>query len=399
MLLSIFHYNEGVNTMKRKSLIIIILCISLPVYSIAFGYSILNIKTAPDFSNGVFPTALEYQFNAPIPDIIYGNNTEINLRIDSGLDFRKLKQDPVSGLPLAALSEAPDYPLSYMVLYDEMNFIFSQGFLHSYINSDDLLRLWFSFDLRFENAYERLNYLRDPTNLDSLFYIDGENRFNDWKGQPELNGNRSTSNCSISFGFDINFMQDLITRRNGVYNSFTVRLNPLWTDIFNDASHDYIFISNKLDLAYTIFHIDMNNSKRNTSWLSLVLDCNTEYRFITGNKVPYYIQGGNIFGATALNTQHIITNRTSLTLYGPQINSYDCFPYLAGFVDIGISLGKLLNTDYSNIENDFICSVGGRFEFVIFNVASFYYEIGYICNNIMDTPNTMISRFGFSLGV
>ena len=370
------------------------------LYSIGFGYHILDLRTTPEFSNGVFPTSLLYQFDFPIPDFIPDNSSILTFRLDNGLDFRTLRQHPETGIPYAENPNNPswNYPKEYMTVFDEMNLVFGQGFFNTKFSTSDLITLWATFDVRFENAYERFSYLRDPSQLDSLFGTNANPRFSSWLGQPELTDDRSTANVSISLGFDLNLMQDTITERNGLKNSFWFRSNPKWTDLFNDGTQDFILIWDKLDLALTIFHIDMHGS-RDTTWLTMVIDNNTIYRYIKGNKVPNYIQKGFIFGTQALNTSHVITNRTSITFYGPQINSYDCYPLVSFFIDLGFSFGQLLNTQQNVKVFDTVASIGMKAEFIIFNTASFYYEIGYILDNVLNEQQTSITRIGFSLGI
>ena len=397
--------------MRKKLIIssIILTILTSPIFAIGFGFHTFETRISPEFSKGVFPTSLLYQFDFPIPDFIKGQTTEVDFRIDNGLDFRTLRQTPNEGIPYASIPDNPEwnYPRDYLTFFNEMNIVLGQGFLQSPLSNKDLLKLWATIDIRFENAYESFDYLKSPDKTEGLFYskpLDNngpaQERFpnSPWIGQPELKGNRSTTNLSISLGLDINVMEDKITRRNGLNYSIWTRLNPSWFDFFNDNSQDFILFWNKLELAYTPFYVPMQGN-RDISWFSIVLDNKTTYKFIAGTKVPYYIQGGDIFGTKALNTGHILTNRTALTLYGPQINSYDCYPSISAFFDVGVSMGKLLNTAEEESYNDVVMSVGFNANFNIFNIANFYYEIGYVINNTLNESPRMITRFGFTFGV
>lgn len=393
-----------------KKMLTSIVCLLLSVeaaFSIGFGFHAFEIRTNPEFSKGVFPTSLLYQFDFPIPNLLFDWATEVDFRIDNGLDFRTLRQHPDTGAPFAADPAAVDFPTEYITIYDEMNLVFGQGFFDSPLSEKDLFKLWFTFDIHLENSYERLAWLLNPTETEGLFYIQPKigsspaiERFpsSSWTGQPELRGNRSTIAPSFSFGFDIELMDERITRRNGLKYSFWTRLNPAWTAWFGDPAQDYLLLWNKLDLAFTLFS-SKQDDERDLSTVSLVLDNETEYRYITGEKVPYYIQGGDIFGTKVLNTEHVITNRLSLTFYGPQVNSYDCYPLLKAFVDYGIGFGKLLNAATSTYYCDSAFSYGMRLEFVIFNIASIYLEIGHVENAVLnEQPKTLVD-FGFSFGV
>ena len=397
--------------MKKRLLIICFLfTIGLEtIFGIGFGFHIFETRTNMDFAEGVYPTSLLYQFNFPVPDIKQGYRTEFNFRIDNGIDFRNLRQTPNEGIPYSSNPDKEEwnYTKSYLTFFDEMNFVFGQGFFRNPLSNNNLLTLWATIDLRFEYSYERFKYLYDQTELDGLFYKvpktnnhDAEERFpgSTWIGQPELAGNRQSQNLSISIGFDINIMEDKITRRNGLKYSFLTRLAPnAFSKILND-SHEFYLFWNQLNLSFTPLSVKMNG-KRDTTWFSIVLDNTTTYRYITGQRIPYYIQGGHIYGSQALNTEHLITNKTSITFYGPQINSYDCYPSLTAFVEYGISMGNLLNSIDKTYYEDTIASIGIKAEFRIFDIAKFYYETGYVIYNTLNEKSGTVTHMGFTLGI
>lgn len=393
--------------MKRFIACIAFILISLsPVMAIGFGIHTFEIRTSPEFSQGVFPTSLLYQFDFPVPDLIPGRVTEFDFRLDNGLSFRTLRQHPDTGVPFASDPGKVDFPTDYITIYDEMNLVFGQGFLDSPLSEKDLFKFWLTFDIHIENSYERLSWLIDPTETEGLFYIQPKigdtpavERFPDssWIGQPELSGNRSTIAPSFSLGFDIELMEDKVTRRNGLKYSFWTRLNPAWTAWFGNSSQDYLLFWNKLDLAYTLFSIPQQGS--DLTYISLVLDNTTTYRFISGSKVPYYIQGGKIFGTQAINAENVLTDRLSLTLYGPQIVNKECYPFMTAFLDCGIGIGRMLNSASSDIYNDIVASYGMRLGLVILNIANFYFEIGRVAKAALNEPAATVTRVGFSFGV
>ena len=393
--------------MKRRPLsLLIIACILVPIHSIGFGYHTFSIRTNPDFAAGVYPTSLLYQFEFPVPNI-NGWSTEIDFRIDSGISFRELRQTPDDGTPYILLEDKGEYTKKFISIYDEMNLVFGQGLFSSPLSNKELLKLWLTLDLHFEKFFENLNYLTDPNDIEGLFHtapLSGAGpaieRFpnSPWIGQPEMKGNRSYNALSISLGIDVNLMEDKITRRNGMNFTLWTRFNPSLFDIFNEDKSEFIMFWAKLDLAYTPYYLKMNGS-RDTAWLSFVFDNSTTYQFTTGNMIPYYLQGGHIWELQGINTKHNLVNRTSISIYGPQINSYDCYPYITAFADIGWSFGQLLNSSVVETFSDFYNSYGIKVEFVIFDIANFYYEFGYIQNNVLNQESKFISKLGFSFGV
>ena len=132
--------------MKKRVFLILILFAALlsSASAIGFGYHIIEAKAETDFASGIFPLALNYQFNFPVPDFIEGSSTELAFRLDNGLDIRKLRQHPDDGRFLNDSNAG--FPLEYMVLYDEFNLFYRQGFWNDHV------ALGVYIDGRFENA-------------------------------------------------------------------------------------------------------------------------------------------------------------------------------------------------------------------------------------------------------
>ena len=389
--------------MKKICLILVVLLLSSSLFAIGFGYHIMEIKTTLDFGLGIFPTSMLYQFNFPVPDFISGCKTEFAFRLNNGLEYRSLRQNPDTGELFA--KNPVSYPTEYSTLFDEFNLIFGQGFFSSSFSTSDILTLWASFDGRFENAYERLSWMQDKDSLQGLFWsVDPttgarSERFpsSSWVGAPELAGDRSVFQTSITFGIESAYFKDEITRRNGVKFSSWFRLSKDWIPV-NDNTADFCLTWNKLDLAYTLFSVKQNDD-RNLSWISLVFDNSSIYRYINGTKVPSYVQGGNIWGTQAVNASSVLTNRMALTLYGPQINSRDSYLYATGFWDFGYSFGHVLNRSVFEKVSETTASVGFKTGFLIFNVAEVFYELGYVYDPVFEENKYFKQTFGFTLGV
>ena len=385
---------------KIFSILSLLIIASSSLFAIGFGYHIFEVRSTPEFGEGVFPSSMLYQFNFPFPDLVTGSKTSLAFRLDNGLEYRNLRQNPVNG-DLYAITGV-DHVTEYSVLFDEFNLIFSQGVVHSDFSNDDLLTFSFSVDGRFENAYERLSWMDGPNNTERLFYVkdakgDWVDRFSSYAAVPELAGDRSSFQTSMSFGLDVNFMKDDITRRNGAKLSSWVRWAPEWMPM-TDKTGQYILSWTNLHLAYTPLSFKQDDP-RNLSWFSTVIDNSTTYRYITGGKVPQYIQGGDIYGTTSPNSKHVITNRLALTLYGPQINSRDCYISATGFWDIAYSFGSVLNAiDAKNI-SELSGSVGFRANFMIFNIAEIFYEFGYVYDPVFNEDKYPSHKFGFTIGV
>ena len=393
---------------KKLAAFILIIMISLPAYCIGFGYHVFKVRTDPSFSigNWELPISTLYQFNFPVPDLVKGSATSFSFRLDNGLEYRKLRQDPETGAPINPLNHP--YPIDYMVLYDEFNFALSQGLVHMDFNDEDLITLNVLVGGRFESAFENFDYYSDASHKEGVFHTIGKNEEGEsviadrepfgssfLPGTPELSGDRTMFEINLSAGIDINLMKDEITSRNGMRLSSWIRVSPSWLNFFSDRS-DYLLWWTRLDLAWTLFSIPLSDE---LSALSMMLSNSTEYRFISGNKVPSYIQGGEIWQAEALSSEHVITNRTELTLFGPQLFAPDVYPYASAFICMAYSFGNVLNSDSLKLDGNLAASYGVRAEVVLFNVARVYYEIGAVSYSDGWGKSNLIQRFGFALGV
>lgn len=391
----------------RKGFLFLVLLVLLlsSLFAVSFGYHVLDVRTSPDFGKGVFPTSLEYQFNFPMP----GETTLLTFRLDNGLDFRTIAQDPDSGKLLAKYKDiSQKIPVKdYSALFDEFKLLFKQGFGKTSFSDNSLVALSFAFGGRFELAFESLSWMSDKDHTVGLFWTDAEKkenengkkeRFSSFVGAPELEGDRSITNTFLDFGLDVDLMRDDYVVKNGVRLSSLLRLCLDWIPL-NDGSAKYIASINSLSLAYTPVAIVQNNEK-DLHWFSLTMGNDLTYRFISGNKVPYYIQGGDIFSYRGANTEHVITNRTYMTLFGPQIVVKDLYPSLDLFHDFVLSFGSVLNMENPDKIAEYAGVLGLRAEFNLYNISKFFYEVGMIYTDQFDHERKNIeARFGFTLEI
>ena len=278
--------------MKRRftCILIALLVACTQLWAIGFGYHVIEARGEMEFSSGIFPVSVDYQFNFPMPDFISGSSTVFAFRLDNGLDFRTLRQNPDDG-SFYALTGA-DHPLDYMTIYDEFNLFFTQGFW------DDHIGLTLAITGRFEHAYETLNFMIDG-NDDGLFWDEAGNyRFagSSFIGVPEFRGDRKVFQSYVSGGFSLDFLdEDIVTRDGMKFESF-FRITGPWMPL-NDGTANFFISSNDLDLAVTMFSLDRGNGKH---WMSVVLDNSTTFRYAAGTKVPQYIMGGVVWDDVAI---------------------------------------------------------------------------------------------------
>ncbi len=385
--------------MKRTAFILLLLLFAVPLFSIGFGYHVFEIRTEPEFGKGVFPSSVKYQFNFPVPDLIDGSKTELAFRLDNGLVYRTLRQDPETGAIMAEEPSLYDFPKEYTVHFDEFNLLFSQGFVETSFSENDFLTAFVSIDGRFEMAFERLSWMTGPGEREGVFWKDdGSYRFPEdctWVGAPELADDRSVFQTTITLGLMFDYMRDLTTVRDGIKGGTYWRFAPEWM-LLTDGSASFVLSWNELQLSKTLYAIPNGNE---LTWFSIVLDDYITYRWINGDKVPAYIQGGDIWGPDVPNASSVITNRLALTFYGPQINSRDTYPSLTIFWDLGWGFGKVLNTSTERKIAESVGSYGIRAEFAIVGIAEFFYEIGCSYDTVFAEDMYVEQSFGFSVGI
>ena len=154
--------------MRKLCILLLSMMLSAPLAAIGFGYHVFEVRTEPEFSNGVFPTSVMYQFNFPMPDFINGRSTILAFRLDNGLAYRNLRQSPCDGSILAR--NPVSYPTEYTVLFDEFNLFFAQGFMETRDEKKDLLEELNRLNVEKERL-EAFGNL-DPALVESL-YKDG----------------------------------------------------------------------------------------------------------------------------------------------------------------------------------------------------------------------------------
>ena len=392
----------------RKLLIILLLLLQvLALPAISFGYHVFELRSEPEFSEGVFPSSVIYQFNFPVKDFIQGSSTAVAARLDAGLAFPTLRQDPDDGSFYAQESH-PDhgaFDLDYTTMFGEINLFYSQGFMHKDKPDKDFLTVYAAIDARFEHSYDRLDWMTDSGHTDGLFHYveDGvkTNRFpgSSWKGAPELKSDRTNTQFSITLSFTVDYLREETTERDGFKFTTWLRYAPEYLN-FSSGKSDFIASYSTLQYSKTLLSKENKIWPKDLNWVSLVFDDILTYRVIFGDKVPVYIQGGDIWGDSDVpNLRNVFTNRAQVTLYGPQLYARDLYPDLTFFFDLGLGVGKALNSDSDKSYTEWVSSYGIRAEFVLYNICEVFFEIGCVLNPAFDDDRYVEWRAGFRLGI
>lgn len=399
--------------MKRNKVLIILLIlafISTELFAISFGFHVFDVRTTPEFANGVYPVSALYQFDFPMESLIGNEISRLAFRIDSGLVYRTLSQNPDDGRILDQYPEATftdgslfsDFTTrDYTVHYDEFNMLFEQGFFGKLNSHNDLVTVHASFGGRFEMAYERLNWMSNPDETAGVFWkAFKEERFpgSTWAGQPELAGSRSVFQTFLTFGATLDMMMDDVTSQNGLKLDAWARFcHPGM--IRHDGSGDFNVFKTTLSAAYTPLKF-MRKDKPEYSLASFTIGTELSVKTVSGKAIPYYVTDTSIYGVKLPNTVNTFTNRVYATLYGPQLNAKDLYPFITVFNDYGISFGNVVNRTEEEKIAETAASFGFKAEFVIYNFANIFYELGYVYKEpFTDDEYPITARFGISVGV
>ena len=391
--------------MRKLLVIVMILLQAFALPAAEFAYHVFELRTEAEFSDGVFPASVVYQFDFPVKDLIEGSTTVVAARLDAGLDPRTLRQDPDDGSFYALDPDSVDFDLDYLAMYGEINLYIDQGFMHKERSDKDLFRLFASLDVRFEHAYDKLEWMSDSDHLDALFnyVVDGVKYYrfsgSSWTGAPELKGKRQNNTVSLSFAFTVDYLRETVTERDGVMFKSWLRWAPDFIPLSTGYS-DFLASYNTLTVSKTLLSKDNKAWSEGLTWVSLVLDEEITYRYIWGDKVPAYIQGGELWeDAIVPNLRHVFTSMTTLTLYGPQLGVPDLYPDISLFIGLGWGLGKALNSKSSERYTEFVSCYGLRGELVLFNICEFFVEVGCVLDPAFNEEHYVKGRAGFQFGI
>ncbi len=378
------------------------LLLSESLFSIGFGYHVFDVKAEAEFGSGIFPASAYYRFDFPMPDLIKGNDTVLSFSIDNGLEYRTLRQSPYNG---ELIDEFPENYRDlkirdYSALFDEFNLLFEQGFFAKpYQDGDDLVDLHVSLGGRFELAFERLSWLRDPDSIAGVFWLSPSiPRFPDapWIGSPELRGDRMSVETFITLGLKFSTMREDEYKKNGFKAALFFRYSPSWFPL-NGPTSDFLILHLKGEGSCVLY--DVKEKREGLSWFTLTLSSEYLYRFIYGSKVPYYAMETDMFNMWAPSAENLFYNRLSLNMYGPQMYFKDLYVYISLFHEFAYSFGPVLNNILSDSINEIVALMGMKAEFVIFDFMRAFFEVGYAYKRPFNEGASIIeANFGVSLG-
>ena len=134
-----------------------------------------------------------------------------------------------------------------------------------------------------------------------------------------------------------------------------------------------------------------------TSYRDVEIRVNSDYE--KGQKSSTLVGLEGVWDDVAMPaTSSVVTNRTSLTWYGPQL-TVDTYPAVSVFYNVGLAFGDALNSDSDERYWEFAAVYGIQAEIMILDIAKFYWQWGFVTNPVFNEECRAISRIGFTFGV
>lgn len=411
----------------KRLLCIIFLSVCILTSALAFDVvtEITNFQMHPDFWAGLLPSYISYKFKLQLVEFIPQHDTEISVRLSTGIIPRTITQNPLNGAPLSEwrdhtddVEAVPVEPVDPLIVdtsnlkfdtselieapYDTMaggwSFLFGQGFGGERVKpKKDTLFGWFSFDGQWEKALNPILQLQRQGYpfLMKIF----EARLIDTKmyplyvlnGTPDLRGDQQMLSMSFNIGFDINMLKIQTARMDGLDLQAKITWAPLFLSQAFAGKADYIRIWTWANYAKTLFQSTTESGVNN--W-SLVLDDQAEIRLLFGSLIPKYAQTteGKVWGLEPDNLTLFCRNSLKLRYYGETFLNGLCVPSAYVFLDLGYAAGNYNNTEKSDTGSIWTGSVGINIDLQLFEILHIYYEVGYIFLAGTDT-----TKQGFSI--
>ena len=163
--------------MKRALIFILLLALALPIFSLSFNSSLLEVGGGGSLLSsgkkygylmGFFPLEARYRYLLRSPEAMDELGLSLALDFSSGLKERMLKIDPDSGEEVSVYSSLSSS--FYQVQYIYFDLSLREGLVRESFMDEDIVSLYLSLNGRFENAYERFEWLSNPKAVEATFY-------------------------------------------------------------------------------------------------------------------------------------------------------------------------------------------------------------------------------------
>ncbi len=396
--------------MKRATLIIFLLLLSLSLCAVTFSSRIESTDGDLRFASGFFPVSGKLAYDMNLPDYFDEVNTALTLNFNTGLKHRLLIQNPDTGVHLDTLSstgyetdEARFYQVQFIYFTLDLKFgLFNVDYL-----SSPILTLYTAIEANYENAYERIGWLNGDGEESTFTYIeDGlrKERYTNYSGVREFKSDssilyRRLSHIGGNIGIKYDYTETTRMTKDGLWADLFLHVMPSWTPLHDKNGSSYIRLTSNAGVAVTLLDISQFSLATSSDVLkmfTLVLESEFDMRYVYGKYVPQYALERDSWGYHNPNTSFLFGNKTSLTFRGPQILE-DVYPTIKLLSDISLSTGSVVNGFGSMTK--FSGSISLKGEINLFDTLILYGEAGYVYSSILKNDCGFKYSFGVRIAV
>ena len=390
--------------MKKAFVVVLIVLLSVcSVFAGDFKFLLTEVDQHPEILGGFLPTLVTIGTSYEGLSLMDGNLTQIQLTVGGGYTQRALFQDKATGKPIT------DDILLYDQIQARWNLKFLQGFGNSCMNDGDLVTVYVGYEGRYEMATDSMKVGEkrniggsEPQKIKTMDeWFDGNKNGN--KIFPDLADDNQAFMTNFYLGAKLNLMDDQMVSNDGGM----VELKFQFAPSFLNKKASYYSATLNAVAGTTLF--ELQNKKKGTNWVSLVLIDRLNLNWTDGDKVPVYASmpvslGRKVrgFNTNSYNTNFTIVNNLDLRIAGPEPFLDGIFPRLNLFLDMGWCAGNYLNSKVSASEGGlerFLCSTGLQIEMCFFDFIDLGFQVAYLINgtNLRTPDNNWILGATFFL--
>lgn len=392
-----------------KKIVVLVLLLNtflFSLFSLSFTSSIDSVGYDNRFGNGFFPISGEFNYKANLPEFFSDINSSIFLNFDAGLKHRLIKQNPENGDHFDLASSSPYSSKDarfYSVHFIYFDFSYRLGIINNDFLSTPIFSLLFSLEGDFENAYERLGWMRNGNSEATFTNDDRSEKYNSYSALLEATKDSKTdyrilSHTGVKLSLDFNYSEKTRTTYDGLWARLDLRYMPSFFPLHDKNGSSYFSINAHVGGAYTVLNVpqfSLSYTEDVLTMFGLYITTEFDIRSVWGTGIPQYALE-RMSGYQTPNTLYQVGNRTSLVFTGPQIME-DLYPEIKLLSDVAYSFGPVANGSGNINELDGLVSL--ELSFNIFDTLYLYGKCGYTYLSLYSPDKGFKYSFGVRVGV
>ena len=383
--------------MKKRIIILLILIATVfSLNALSFSSFVTDLSYDERFSNGFFPLSGKYKYIADLPEFFDEINSSISLNFNSGLKHRLLMQNPDSGEHLDRNDKSLNRLYGVEFIYFDLSY--RLGLINAEYLTEPILALSVAFEGNFENARERLGFMRDDEEKSAFA------PYKDFSAIRELNidsktNARTLSHTGLKLSLDYYYLEEKRMTDDGLWASVTLKYLPSFFPLHDKNGSSYLSLDLNGGVAYTLLNISqfsLSYSEEALTMFSLGVKSELNFRALMGEGIPQYALEREKSLYHAPNTLYQVANKTTLTFKGPQIKE-DIYPIISLLSDIAYSFGNVANGEGSLSHFDGSISLQG--ELNLFDTLYVYVLASYVYSSYYQPDEGFTYSLGLRLGL